>query len=276
MTANQEKNEWLPGIWHVLATQQEASDVVTLEIAPRDSIIKFSIAPGQFNMLYGFAMGEIPISLSGSTQRGFLHTIRNVGAISNHLTHLLPGESIGVRGPFGKGWHLPDAKGCDVLVLAGGLGIAPLRPLIHQLISHRSDYGSISILYGGRHPEQMLFSQDLHRWQSSVKVLQTVDHGNMDWPYHIGVVTDLFSEADFRPDLTCAYICGPEIMMKLSAQALLSRGVASKSIFLSMERNMKCAIGVCGHCQWGPHFICKNGPVYRYDNIAGLLSKREV
>ncbi len=267
-----------PRFLTVLARTQETADVVTLEIAAGDDGFRF--LPGQFNMLYAFGVGEVAISISGDPARPetIVHTIRAVGPVSTALTRLQPGEQVGLRGPFGSAWPVEQAVAKDVLVLGGGIGLVPLRPAILRLLARRAAYGNIAILYGAREPAEMLYPQELDAWRRGpdIQVQVTVNRAGTDWRGQVGYVTDLLPRTRFDPANTVAMICGPEPMIRASVVALQDLGVAAGQVFVSLERNMKCAIGHCGHCQFGPHFICKDGPVYSYDRIAALMPVREL
>ncbi len=269
----------LPVFYRVQAAVWELPDTVTLDLAPESGAAP-GFRPGQFNMLYAFGVGEIAISLSGNPAEGegFVHTVRNVGAVSSALCGLAPGAQIGIRGPFGTGWPLDAAEGGDVMLVAGGLGLAPLRPAILHILSHRERYGRVTILFGTRNPTEMLFRRDLEDWRQrlDVDIAVTVDHANASWRGNVGVVPGLIARAAFDPERTIAMVCGPEVMMRFTAAGLVAAGVAEDHIYLSMERNMKCAIGLCGHCQFGPDFICKDGPVMRFDRIAPIFAIREI
>ncbi len=269
-----------PHIGRVHAVRQDVSDVFTLDIEPEDTGAPATpFAPGQFNMLSIFGVGEVPISFSGDAaeQNRLVHTIRAVGPVSTALTQLQPGDALGLRGPFGVGWPMAEALGQDVVIVAGGLGLAPLRPALYGLLAQRERYGRIALLYGTRSPEQILFRDELDAWRKrlDIEVEVTVDHAGLDWHGHVGVVTTLISRASFDPMHTIALVCGPEVMMRFSIDALRHGEVADDTIYLSMERNMKCAIGFCGHCQFGPVFVCKDGPVFRYDRLRDLLRLKE-
>ncbi len=269
----------LPAFYKVRAAVWELPDTVTLELAPGTGSTPVFL-PGQFNMLYAFGVGEIAISLSGNPadNESFVHTVRNVGAVSSALCGLAPGTQIGIRGPFGTGWPLDAAEGGDVVMVAGGLGLAPLRPAILHILSHRERYGRVTILFGTRNPAEMLFRSDLEDWRQrlDIDIEVTVDHADPSWHGSVGVVPGLIARASFDPKRTIAMVCGPEVMMRFTAAALTAAGVPENGIYLSMERNMKCAVGLCGHCQFGPDFICKDGPVMRFDCIASIFAVREV
>jgi NAD(P)H-flavin reductase len=266
----------IPRVARVVKRKREIADVVTLEIEGG----AFDFAPGQFNMLTAFGVGEAAISVSGDPANSarLVHTIRAVGAVSRALTELHVGEPIGLRGPFGRGWPMVEAEGRDVIVVAGGLGLAPLRPALYRLFAEREKYGRILLLFGARSPADILFRDELEAWRGrlDIEVEATVDHARGDWRGNVGVVTTLLSRAQFDAASALAMLCGPEIMMRFVANALLERGVAQERVYLSMERNMKCAIGWCGHCQFGPVFICRDGPVFPYSQLRGLIAKKEI
>ncbi|WP_018265838.1 FAD/NAD(P)-binding protein [Methylosinus sp. LW4] len=266
----------IPRVARVAKRKREIADVVTLEIEGG----AFDFAPGQFNMLTAFGVGEAAISVSGdpADNARLIHTIRAVGAVSRALTELHVGEPIGLRGPFGRGWPMREAEGRDVIVVAGGLGLAPLRPALYRLFAEREKYGRILLLFGARSPADILFRDELEAWRGrlDIEVEATVDHARGDWRGNVGVVTTLLSRAQFSAANALAMLCGPEIMMRFVANALLERGVAQERVYLSMERNMKCAIGWCGHCQFGPVFICRDGPVFPYSQLRGLIAKKEI
>ncbi len=258
---------------------KETVDTYTLYLKPRTGE-RFSFKPGQFNMLYVFGVGEVPISISGDPKNlnHIAHTVRAVGAVTNSLTKLREGARVGFRGPFGNGWPIDEAVGNDVLIVAGGIGLAPLRPVIYHLINNRQDYGKVFVLYGARTPNDLLYKKELKSWKGrmDMDVLVTVDKGDETWKGNLGVVTMLFDYVKLNPDNTYAFVCGPEIMMRFTVINLKNKGLPDEKIFLSMERNMKCGIGVCGHCQFGPYFVCKDGPVFRLNQIKMFFGKREV
>jgi NAD(P)H-flavin reductase len=267
-----------PSPFRVTSHVPETADTVTLELAPVEGGPPPTFRPGQFNMLYAFGLGEVAISVSGDpARRGELtHTLRGVGKISSALAGAAPGDVVGVRGPYGVGW--PEAEGRDVVLVGGGIGIAPLRPLLYHLLAHRERYGRIEVIFGARTPKDLIYAAELRRWRerTDARIQVTVDSAGREWYGDVGVVTQRLPDARFDPASTVAYLCGPEIMLRVMAQALEARGVPPSSVWLSMERNMKCAIGVCGHCQFGPEFICRDGPVFAYDRIERFLSVREL
>lgn len=273
------KDPMLPVPFRIERVQRELSDTFTMEMVPTDGGT-FSFKAGQFNMLYVFGVGEVPISISGdpADRSKVVHTTRAVGAVTKALDALRSGDEIGVRGPFGTDWPVEAAYGHDLVFVAGGVGIAPLRPAIYQAMANREKFGRVVVLYGARTPEDILFKKELERWRGrfDMDVGVTVDRATGKWSGNVGVVTKLVARGGFDPLHTTAFVCGPEVMMRYVAAELEKKGVARSSVWVSMERNMKCGCGLCGHCQWGPHFVCKDGPVFRFDRIADMFSIREL
>jgi NAD(P)H-flavin reductase len=270
-----------PHPYRVLRVQRETYDTFTLQLEQANGARRPPFAPGQFNMIYVFGVGEVPISISGDPARSnalLVHTVRAVGTVTKPMVSLKRGEMLGVRGPFGSSWPVEEAKGSDVVIVAGGIGLAPLRPALYYLLSHREAYGHVVLLYGARTPEDLLYTRELEEWRGrfDMEVEVTVDAATGDWRGNVGVVTTLIPWARFEPSDTVAMVCGPEVMMRFTVQALQERGVAAENTFISMERNMKCAVGFCGHCQFGPTFICRDGPVFRCDRMEPFLWKREI
>lgn len=273
-------NPMLPAPWRIEGVRKELADTFTLTLAPTGDCAGMEFGGGQFNMLYVFGVGEVPISISGdpSNSDKLVHTTRAVGVVTRAMWKLKKGDMLGVRGPFGTAWPLDEAVGRDVVIVAGGIGLAPLRGLIYQVLARRKEFGRVAILYGARTPEDMLYSRELKKWSArlDVEVFVTVDRATGRWRGGVGVVTQLIGRAPFDPKQATAYVCGPEIMMRFTAQELQKRGVAPDRIHVSMERNMKCATGFCGHCQYGSEFVCKDGPVFPYDRVKPLLNIREL
>jgi anaerobic sulfite reductase subunit B len=237
-----------------------------------------AVAPGQFVMLYVFGVGEVPISVSGALDRPapLVLTVRSVGAVTRAVCASEPGAVLGVRGPFGAGWPIAAAAGADIVVLAGGIGLAPLRPVLLRALARKADYGEIVLLYGARTPADLLYRAELERWAGAAAVEVTVDAADTAWQGKVGVVPQLVPGARFDAASAAAFVCGPEVMMRFGVQALLERGLAPERIYVSLERNMRCGIGHCGHCQLGPTLICRDGPVYAYATAAPWLQVREL
>ncbi len=270
----------LPTWFRVQSVRRETHDTFTLELAGPNDGGEFSFAPGQFNMLYAFGVGEVPISISGNpvTTDPLVHTIRAVGAVTRAMQKLKRGDLIGVRGPFGSAWPVMDAVGRDVVIVTGGIGLAPLRPAFYHILAHRNDYNRVVLLYGARTRDDILYRDELKQWRGELdlEVEVTVDSSVGRWRGNVGVVTKLIPRAGFDPENTTALICGPEVMMRFTIQDLLNRGVEKKNVYVSMERNMKCAVGFCGHCQFGSKFICRDGPVFRFSDIEDIFGIREL
>lgn len=268
-----------PEVFRIRGTRSETSDVFSFDLVAPDGR-PFRFLPGQFNMLYTFGAGESAISISGPPDRPDLltHTIREVGPVTKALGRLRPGDAVGVRGPYGTPWPIAEQNGGDVVILAGGLGIAPLRPVIYHVLSNREAYGNVSIIYGSRTPDDIVFSRELAEWRGryDLQVAVTVDRAPRTWRGHVGVVTTLVERNVPSPETATAYLCGPEIMMRFAADELLHRGISAEKIYLSLERNMHCAVGLCGHCQLGSDFICRDGPVFSHDRIRTRMEVREL
>lgn len=278
MGALRHPDPFVPQIYRVDRVSRELPNTVTLDLTPLAGP-RPSFEPGQFNMLYAFGVGEVAISMSGDpTENAFVHTIRNVGAVSGAIAKLEPGATIGVRGPFGTGWPVKEAEGSDIVIVAGGLGLAPLRPAIYTILVNRARYGRVVILLGSRNPGDILYRHDIEQWRQrlDVDIEVTVDHADAEWRGSVGVVPKLIPAAAFDRNDAFGLICGPEVMMRFGVNALIAAGLPPDRIYVSMERNMKCAIGLCGHCQFGPTFICKDGPVMRFDRIADIFAVREI
>jgi NAD(P)H-flavin reductase len=270
----------VPRPFAVRRVRREIPDVRTLELEPAEGGAPLSFLPGQFTMAYVFGVGEVPLSISGDPDRPdrLVHTVRAVGSVTRAICGLKVGQVVGIRGPFGSAWPLREAEGRDLVIVAGGLGLAPLAGAIRGVLAGRKRYGAVALLVGARTPADVLFARQLERWAArrGLEVWVTVDSAPPGWPGEVGVVTRLIPRARFDPPRTTAFVCGPEVMMRFAAAELVSRGVPPDSIHLSMERNMKCAVGVCGHCQFGAVFVCKDGPVFPYARIESLLRLREV
>lgn len=270
----------LPSAFRVERYRDDTADTFTLELTPPEEHGPFHFEPGQFTMLYVFGVGEVPISICGDPAQPdvLVHTTRAVGGVTRGLRALRPGDRVGVRGPFGTSWPVAAAEGKDVVFIAGGIGLPPLRPAIYRVLANRERYGRVILIYGARTPEDLLYRSVLARWRTQLDfdVLVTVDRNTGSWRGSVGVCTALVPRVDFDPENTIAMICGPEIMIRFAAKEMAARGVADGDTFVSLERNMKCAVGYCGHCQLGPHLVCRDGPVFPYDAVRPLMDLKEV
>ena len=266
-----------PRPFRVVHRRRETADTWTLELEAVNGPA-LAPSPGQFTMLYAFGVGEVPISISRTEGGRLVHTVRAVGAVTDAICAAWPGTELGVRGPFGNTWPLDAAKGRDVVIVAGGIGLAPLRPALDHVLANRADFGAALLLYGSRTPRDLLYRAELDRLagRDDLDVRLTVDAAESDWRGTVGVVPKLLADAPFDAASAVAFVGGPEIMMRFTAQALIARGVTADRIYASMERNMTCGLGYCGHCQLGPTLICRDGPVYRWDVLESLMAVREL
>lgn len=280
---NRSSNPWLSHIALIDAIQPEVDEVATYRIRLQDPDLAstYRFKAGQFNMLYVPGCGESAISHSGSSAgdgSAMLHTIRFVGRVTQAIAGLKVGDQLGIRGPYGSCWPVEKCHGRDVLILSGGLGLAPLRPAIYEILAQRSRYERVTLLHGARSPEMLLYADEFESWrQAGLDVYLTVDQGNQSWQGAVGFVPELLDHFDqLRPHKTVVLTCGPEAMMHYSALGAIRRGVPEESIWISMERNMQCAVGLCGHCQLGSEFVCRDGPVFRYDQIKPWLQVKDL
>jgi len=275
----------------VKETKAETPDTVSLSLELNDGRGPDAFLPGQFNMLYVHGVGEVPISIASSKGEKLLkHTLRAVGSVTRILASLKPGDVIGLRGPFGTHWPLERCYGKEVLLMAGGCGLPPLRPVILDALRDRERFRGIKILYGARTPKDLIYTSEYEGWgrDHGSKVFVTVDKAEDDWPRtldrdgrptcatSVGVVTTLLNQVGDLPKDTVSFVCGPEIMMKFAVLELLKRGVAQENIVVSLERNMNCGRGTCGHCQLGSLFICRDGPVFPYTVVKRFFAKEGV
>ncbi|MET8743479.1 FAD/NAD(P)-binding protein [Streptomyces sp. NPDC004728] len=265
----------VPFPYRVVEREAETHDTATIVLEPVRSALQ-PFVPGQFAMVYAFGVGDIPLSVSGIDGRRLTHTVRTVGAVSGALNGLRRGDTVGVRGPFGTGWELPAAAGNDLLVVAGGIGLAPLRPLVRDALAAPERYGRLNVLIGARTPHELLYTGDVRGWESAARILTTVDRADPLWQGEVGVVTTLLDRAAFSPGASAAFICGPEPMIRAAASELVHRGVDPEQIRISLERNVHCATGHCGHCQLGPLLLCRDGPVINWPKAQPLFMVREL
>jgi len=278
--ARMQPNPHLPHEAEILERIQESDSIFTLRLRFTDPVIQaaYRFQPGQFNMVYLYGVGEVPISIVSDPLDEHLldHTIRRVGRVTEGLAQLRAGDRIGIRGPYGRGWPLEPVEGKDVAVITGGLGCAPVVSVINYIMRRRERYGKLTIIQGVKHSRDLIYRDRYQTWAAApdTQVLIAASAGEALWPWHVGPVTDLFEQAQFDPAKTVAMMCGPEGMMIAGAGLLAQRGVAQENIYLSMERNMQCAVGLCGHCQYGGKFICKDGPIFSYPEVKGLFGVR--
>ena len=264
----------------VIARTQESPTIFTLRLRLDDAAAEaaYRFAPGQFNMLYLYGVGEVPISIMSDPEErdGIGHTIRMQGRVTQGLAKLQPGDGVGLRGPFGRGWPLQEVGGRDVVLVTGGLGCAPVVSVIHYVLRRRERFGKLVIIQGVKHAEDLIWREHYDRWARlpDTQVLVAASEGAAFWPWHVGRVTELFGLASFHPENAVAMMCGPEGMMRVAADNLLARGLAESQLYLSMERNMQCAVGRCGHCQIGGAFVCRDGPVFSWGEVKTLLAHR--
>jgi NAD(P)H-flavin reductase len=266
-----------PVAHEVIDRWDEIHDTFTLVLRPA---VVSGFRPGQFNMLYPLGIGESAISISGDPDDAehLVHTIRRVGAVTEALARLEPGDRVGVRGPFGSWWPVDETDGGDLVFVAGGIGLAPLRPAIYRAGAIRDRFDRVVVVVGARTPGDLLYVEEMRQWGArfEMQVEVTVDSPDDDWHGPVGVVTRLIPALELDPGRATAMVCGPEIMMRFAADDLVGVGVPEGRVFVSMERNMKCAVGFCGHCQFGPFFVCREGPVFGYDTVRRLMTVKEV
>ncbi len=266
----------------IVGKVREAESIDTYRLRFVDERVRrtYRFAAGQFNMVYLFGVGEVAISIVSDPDEpeSLDHTIRVVGRVTQAIARLQAGDQLGIRGPFGQGWPLDEAQGKDVVIVTGGLGCAPVVGAIEYIFRRRGHYGTVKILHGVKTPHDLLFRERFDAWRRhpDTEVLLTSDQPDKTWHYHVGVVTELFEQVAVNPAGTMVLMCGPEIMMRLGVPILIQRGIPETAIYVSLERHMECGIGLCGHCQLGPYFLCKDGPVMRYDRVMPWLGKAGV
>ncbi len=269
-------NPWWPHMVHILNIQQEVSGIASYELQFQDERLAqtFRFRPGQFNMLHLPGFGEAAISISSDADRHetLWHTVRVAGNVTQALSRMKVGDQLALRGPFGTSWPIEKCETRDIVIACGGVGLAPLRPMLYHILNHRDRYGRVFLLYGARTPNDLLYTYEYDAWrEAEIEVEVTVDLGDADWTGHIGVVPMLFYRLRLDAARTHVLTCGPEIMMRYVIFEALARRVEASHIHLSMERNMNCALGFCGHCQLGPAFVCKDGPIFSYERMEPYL-----
>jgi NAD(P)H-flavin reductase len=268
---------WMNHAVRIRHIKQEVAGIATYELTFEDPRVaqEFRFRPGQFNMLYLPGFGESAISISSDPQRheSLAHTVRVAGNVTRALARKKVGDQLAIRGPFGTAWPVDECRGQDVIIAAGGVGLAPLRPALYHILAHRQDYGRVFLLYGARTPHDLLFVDEHEAWRrAGIEVEVTVDLGDADWRGHIGVVPVLFYRLRLSAARTRIMTCGPEIMMRFVIFEALARKLRPEHIYISLERNMKCALGFCGHCQLGPVFVCKDGPIFTYAQMEPYMN----
>lgn len=270
----------IPSTYTIQRARWETNDTFSVDLIPSQGGDIPAFEAGQFNMVYVYGVGEIPISISSDPSRRdmLIHTTRAVGTVTRAMSELKVGETLGVRGPFGSAWPTDIGRGRDIVIVAGGIGLAPLRPAMFRILANRDHYERVVLLYGARTPGDVLYRKQLEQWRAhfDLDVYVTVDRATGNWRSSVGLVTQLIVRAPFDPTNTIAMVCGPEVMLRFTTMELEKRGVNSDNIYVSLERNMKCGIGLCGHCQLGPKFVCKDGPVFQHSQVERFLSKWEV
>lgn len=280
MVNSQHTNHCLPDEAVIIERIEEGPDLFTLRLQLSDKTRRdnYNFSPGQFNMLYLFGVGEVPISISSDPETPQIidHTIRMVGRVTKGLANLQAGERVGLRGPFGRGWPIAESLHRDIVVVTGGLGCAPVVSVINYIEKRRNQFGQLNIVQGVKHSNDFIWQERYDKWRElpDTKVLLSADSGDALWPWHIGLVTSVFNELVFKPDNVSVMMCGPQGMMHAASKQMLDMQVEATQIYLSMERNMQCAVGHCGHCQYGSQFICKDGPVFSYDKISHLFTTK--
>jgi len=267
----------LPHEAEVVERIDEGANIFTLRLRFTDPEVHaaYRFAPGQFNMLYLHGVGEIPISIVSDPEDEHMydHTIRAVGRVSRGLARLRAGDRLGVRGPYGRGWPLVESEGDDIVIATGGLGCAPVVSVINYILRRRARYGRLVIMQGVKHANDLIWRKRYEAWQkeADTQVLLAASQGGAGWPWRVGHVPVLFDDAQFDTERSQVMICGPEGMMIAVIKEMLERGLPAEHLWLSMERNMQCGVGRCGHCQHGGRFVCKDGPVFSYPEVKELL-----
>ena len=266
------REAYLPHPAKIVDIKEEAYAITTYTLVLEDETRReqYRFEAGQFNMLYLPGSGEVPISISSdpAEPQRLGHTIRFAGSVTRAMGCLQVGDIIGLRGPYGSAWSLNRLYGEDIYIVTGGIGLAPLRPILYTIIRQRDQFGRVALLYGARTPADMLYTAEFEHWQAyDIQLHTTVDRADAQWRGQVGVVPMLFYHLRLDPRKSVVLTCGPEVMIRFVVYEALARRVPKEKIFVSMERNMKCALGFCGHCQLGPSFICKDGPVLTYAQI---------
>ncbi len=277
MLKKNNQDAYLPHEAEIIARSQESPTIFTLKLRFIDPAIrrKFSFQPGQFNMLYLYGAGEVAISIMSdpAETESFDHTIRVVGRITHGLAGLQQGDRVGIRGPYGRSWPMAQIQQNDVVIITGGLGCAPVVSVINYIVQRREQYGALKILQGVKHSDDFIFKTRYDQWRQlpDIEVYIAADKSSPGWPWYTGRITEMVKDLQLKPK-TSVLMCGPQLMLSAAVQELIKKKVDEKNIYLSMERNMECAIGQCGHCQYGGLFVCKNGPIFSYNEVKALFN----
>jgi NAD(P)H-flavin reductase len=273
---------WMPVPARIIDIKDENINTYTIRIRIEDEAIRnaYRWAPGQFNMLYAAGVGEAAISISSDPEKPaeLEHTIRAVGSVTRAIKNIGAGGIIGLRGPFGTNWPMEGIKDKNVVMVAGGIGLAPIRPMIYWLLRHRDQCKRAILLYGCRSPADRVFASELEAWEQegSIDVLVTVDNEMDGWTGPVGVVTHLLKRIRVDARHTTVMVCGPKILNRTASWQFLQLHVRPEQVYVSLERNMNCGFGQCGHCQYGSKFVCRDGPVFRFADIANIFAKEEI
>jgi NAD(P)H-flavin reductase len=273
---------WMPAAAQIVDMREENFNTRTIALRFVDEYVRqsYRFVPGQFNMVYVPGVGEAAISISSSPDQTetLSHTIRMVGSVTRMIQRLGQGATVGLRGPFGRGWPLEAMEGKDVVIVAGGIGLAPLRPVLYWILQHRDRYRRVVLLYGCRTPEDRVFAGELEQWDKgrAIQVLVTVDNATGAWAGPVGVVTSLLRRIKVNAARTVVLVCGPKILNHVAAWSFLQLHVPPDHVYVSLERNMNCGFGRCGHCQYGGKFMCKDGPVFCFSEVADIFGKEEI
>lgn len=275
-------DSWTPAPAHIAGVRRENFNTLSVQLQFVDAGLRdlYRFAPGQFNMLYAPGVGEAAISISSNPDEPHVmeHTIRVVGSVTRAIESMGVGALVGVRGPFGRPWPIAEMEGRDVVIVGGGIGLAPLRPVIYHVLAHRERFGRVVLLYGCRSPEDRVFARELEAWEAdgAIQVLVTVDNTSGDWHGPVGVVTNLLKRVRVNATRTIVLVCGPKILNRVAAWNFLQLHVPGKQVYVSLERNMNCGFGRCGHCQYGRYFVCKDGPVFAFDEVQHIFAREDI
>lgn len=270
-----EKLGYVPDLAHVVEARRMTDQEIFLDLCLPDRR-RLGHIPGQFVQVSLLGVGEVPISICSSPTRGdtFQLCIREAGIVTHGMQRITRTSRLGIRGPFGKGFPLSEMMGRDLVLVAGGLGIAPLRSLITHVLDRREEFGRVMVIYGTRNPRTLLFKEDLDDWEKrgDIELTVTVDRGDENWKGRTGVATEPLAELTIQAGDTLAVVIGPPVLFRFAAVVLFEHGLTPESVFFSLERNFHCGIGKCGHCQLNDLYVCQDGPVFR---LARLLNRIE-